>query len=275
MFLCLPRLTSIEVEVRHVLDGLVAVGILAHLGQLHLFHLVNHSAIGTDVDVVGLRPDRIELADKGLVTSVEVDKSLHIVEDAPIVVPGIAFAVGASPLDGIKGLRPTAFDVAASHETGFGIEDVAIVEHHASEHLLIERIASSTGKLPSAEVVVGILLRLRRAAHRLGIGDIAQLPILLPSGTSVGTTPRAFVHGLVGIGLQSLRRVESTDAFSPSISQQRDSVVAKHAAALAGTRPCRQPSTLLLRLQYSLHILSLLRRMEEIRQGKLRAERVP
>ena len=52
-------------------------------------------------------------------------------------------------------------------------------------------------------------------------------------------------------------------------------MVATHASSLARTRPCRQPSELLLRVKKGLHILSLLSRMQDICQGELASEGVP
>ncbi len=52
-------------------------------------------------------------------------------------------------------------------------------------------------------------------------------------------------------------------------------MVATHASSLARTRPCRQPSELLLRVEKGLHVLSLLSRMQDICQGELASEGVP
>ena len=129
--------------------------------------------------------------------------------------------------------------------------------------------------MPGAEVVVGVFERLGRRTHRLGIGDIAQLPVLLPSGAAVGAAPRALVHRLVGVGFEGLGRVERADALDPGVRQQRNRVVAEHAARLARSGPRGEPAALLLRGQQRLHVAALHGGVQDVRQRELRAERVP
>ena len=114
-----------------MLDGLVAVGVLPHAGQFHLLHLVDHAAVGARTDDVRHGEYRVDLGGERLVAAVEVDEPLHVVEYRPVVVPGVAFAVGAAPLVGVEGCEPAAVLEAAAHEARFLVEDVAVVIHHA------------------------------------------------------------------------------------------------------------------------------------------------
>ena len=64
-----------------MLDGLVAMGIVPHIHQLHLTYLVYDEAVVTIVKDGREREDAIELLSKGFVTSHQVNESLDIVED--------------------------------------------------------------------------------------------------------------------------------------------------------------------------------------------------
>jgi hypothetical protein len=53
MLLRLPGLTGIAVQIDHVLDGLIAMRILAHIFDGHLLHLMDHAAIGAETILLG------------------------------------------------------------------------------------------------------------------------------------------------------------------------------------------------------------------------------
>ena len=93
---------------------------------------------------------------------------------------------------------------------------------------------------------------------RLGKRHIAHGEVLLPSCTTISTTPGTLVHRLVGIGFQNAIGRNRSDAFGPSIGQKRDGVIAHHAAGLARERPGWQPATLVLGLKECFHIAALL-----------------
>ena len=110
---------------------------------------------------------------------------------------------------------------------------------------------------------------------RFGEGDVAQLPVLLPACATVGTAERTLVHRLVGVCRQRRVGVERAYALCPRVCQKRDAMVAAHAAGLARTRPGRQPSELLLRVEEGLHVAALLRGMQDVGQRELASEGIP
>ena len=81
-----------------MLDGLIAVGIVPHIHQLHLTYLVYDEAVVTIIKDGREREDAIELLSKGFVSSHQVNEPLDIVEDRPAIVEGITFGKGISPL---------------------------------------------------------------------------------------------------------------------------------------------------------------------------------
>ena len=78
--LCLPGFAAVVVHVYHVLDGLVAVGIVTHVHDLHLAYLMNCESI---VAVIKMRrdfKDFIQIRIEGIIASHKFDKSSRIME---------------------------------------------------------------------------------------------------------------------------------------------------------------------------------------------------
>lgn len=67
--LSLPRLSGIVVHVNHVLDGLVAMGIVTHVHNLHFAYLMDHTSVVTVIEQGRNIEDRIEHLDEGLLAS--------------------------------------------------------------------------------------------------------------------------------------------------------------------------------------------------------------
>ena len=66
MLLRLPGLATIIVQIDHVLDGLVAMRILSHIGHHHFRHFMDHAAVGAHLDCVGHVKTRIQFGLKFL-----------------------------------------------------------------------------------------------------------------------------------------------------------------------------------------------------------------
>ena len=141
----LPRLTGIGIQVRHVLNGLVAVGILAHIGLFHLYHLVNFAPVPTGIYLTGNGENGVYLLTETFLAAKETNQSVHIVEYRPDVMPGTTLGIGAAPLDGRERLRPRAVGIASAEETDIGVPKVDVVEHLLCKDLLVEFIATRTG----------------------------------------------------------------------------------------------------------------------------------
>ena len=109
--LSLPGRAGIAIEIGQVLDGLIAMGILSHIGQLHFFHFVDDTAIPSGLHGVLHRENTIYLFHKGAIAAKKVDKTLHIVEARPDVMPGIALGIRATPLQRIERLDNGTSDI--------------------------------------------------------------------------------------------------------------------------------------------------------------------
>ena len=82
----LPRLSRIVIEVDHVLDGLIAMGIVAHIHDLHLSDLMDDEAVVAIIEDGREGEDAVELLSESLVSSHQIDEPLDIMEDRPAVV---------------------------------------------------------------------------------------------------------------------------------------------------------------------------------------------
>src|ERR1035438_9717107 len=190
--LSFPGLPDIVVEVNHVMDGLVAVGVLAHVERGHLDHLVYGVAIGAGLEGVGRGEDGVELGSKGLVAAQELDEAGDVLHHAPGPVPGTAFGERTTPLGRVEGLTPGAFGLAPAHEAGLRVEEVGVVHGLAGELLSLGGAANGASELRGAEVVVGIFEGLGRGLGEAGltpdagVRDITELIVILGAVTANG-----------------------------------------------------------------------------------------
>ena len=82
-----PRLAAVAIQIDHVLYGLVAVGIVTHVHNLHLTDLVDGKAIVAVIKHGRQGKYRVEHLIKGCLTTHQVDESLWVVEYRPGVMP--------------------------------------------------------------------------------------------------------------------------------------------------------------------------------------------
>ena len=95
--LCLPRLAK-SVEVWHVVHGFVQVGVLSHVGILHLPDEVDDAAlIIRNVVTLGLREHRVELFQKLGLSAHQLLQANNIVRNKPSVLPAVAFCKMFAP----------------------------------------------------------------------------------------------------------------------------------------------------------------------------------
>ena len=123
--LAFPGLRGPVIQIQHVLGGLVAVGVVSHIGHLHLGDFVDAvTVVAVVIDGRDLE-DRVKHFGKGLLSAHCLHQSGNVVENAPGVVPGIALGEGIAPFVGAEGLLKRAIGIASSHKTGRRVKDIA------------------------------------------------------------------------------------------------------------------------------------------------------
>lgn len=197
-------------------------------------------------------------------------------EHRPYVVPGIALGVRTTPCQRVERLKELAVLSSAPEESGGGVPQVAVVVQRAGKHLFIKPVACLPCQGVGAPVIIRILKRLRNRSVRLRERHISQSVVLMPSRTAVGTAHRTLVESLVGIALEHGVYRHRAYALGKSVCKERYGVVAQHASRLSGARPCGKPSQLLLlHVEHSLHVASLLSGVQNVGKRELRAEGIP
>src|SRR5882724_3524724 len=110
-----------------MLDGLIAMCILAHTCDLHFPDLMDHTSIVAIVESRRHDKDRIQHLHKSLPATHQVHQSLYIMKYAPAVMPAIPFGEGVAPFKGIERGLEAAVLVLSPHELVFRIEEVTVV----------------------------------------------------------------------------------------------------------------------------------------------------
>lgn len=112
-----------------MLDGLVAVGILSHVYNLHLAHLVDELLTGIDISTKrrGLLEHSVEFVDKGLVAAHQRDETADVMEHAPRPVPTVSFGERSPPGIWFEVIWEVAFRVATAHHTIFWMKHILVV----------------------------------------------------------------------------------------------------------------------------------------------------
>ena len=96
--------------------GLVAVGVIAHVGHLHLGDLVDAEAVvGVVIDGRDYE-DGVQHLGEGFLAAHGVDQALHVMEHGPGVVPGVALGEGTAPAVRAEIGLEGAVGVAAAHQ---------------------------------------------------------------------------------------------------------------------------------------------------------------
>ena len=153
----LPWLSAIAIEIDHVLDGLVAMGIVTHVHDLHLTDLVDGEAIVTVVKHRRQTKYGVEHLIKGVLASHEVDQSLWVVEDRPCVVPAITLSEGITPFQRIERLHKLSILQFATHQLRLSVEEMLVVQGAlAINGNLLLGFTKSLAQLEDTPVVVGV-----------------------------------------------------------------------------------------------------------------------
>ena len=120
-----------------MLYGLVTVGVVAHIHNLHLTDLVDDEAIVAVIEDGWEGEDAVKLASKSLIPAHEINESLHVMKDGPAIVERITFSEGISPLvDGERGLEGAILP-APAHPADAGIVELAVVHRSLGVELLL------------------------------------------------------------------------------------------------------------------------------------------
>ena len=246
----LPRLAAITIEVDHVLDGLIAVGIIAEIHDLHLANLVDGETVVAIVEDWRQVEYGVEHLVEDSVSTHEVDESLRIVEHRPSVVPTVALCEDIAPLQRVVRCLEFAVLLLAAHQLGFWIEEVAVV-HGA---LLIRSqflrfLAQSLSKLIDAPIIVGIFQRTGSTLVDLYVArHIAQLVVILIACStrrsdiwvdSIGSMHNGLPKrvGSIGGGMER-------HTLQIRIGHDTGGVIANHAVTVSRTGPFWQEATL-------------------------------
>ena len=197
-----------------MLDGLVAVCIVAHVHHLHLSDLMDGETIIAIVEDRRKLEYGVEHLVESVFTTHEAHQALRVVEYRPGVVPSIALGEGITPLQWIEGSLELSIQQSAAHQTALLVEHFLIVLSTLGKRLqLLLRFAQGFTKLIDTPVVVSIL---QGASHALIdlhiIRHIAQLVVILITITtcrvdfrmnSVGTMHHCLPKGLDIIATQA------------------------------------------------------------------------
>ena len=164
-----------------MLDGLIAMGIVTHVHDLHLAYLVDGIAVIAVVKVRRHSKYRVQHLAESLLSAHQVNQALRIVEHAPGVMPAVALGEGVTPFQRAEGRLERPVLEPAAHEFGFGIKHVAVVHRPLGIDLdFTLGLAQCLAQAVDAPVVVGIL---QRPGHTLVdtdiVGDVTQFVVIL------------------------------------------------------------------------------------------------
>ena len=189
MLLGLPGLATPVIHVKHVLDRLVAMSVVAHIHHLHLTDLVDREAI---VAVVEERRDcehAVQHGDIFLIPAHQVDESLGIVEDAPGIVEAISLREVPTPFERAERTLEGPVEVLADHQFVLRIVEILVVHRGLrirGEFLLT--LSESLAESVDAPVVISIFEGPGGVLVDLNIArDIAQAVVIFPSHPAGGT----------------------------------------------------------------------------------------
>ena len=140
----------------------------------------------------------VELLDKRLHTTKEIDKSLRVLRDEPHVLPSITLnEAWILVTEGVERLNPVAFIVFRLEETRSRVEEVAIVFAAFDETFVVGSLSEFLRNCSHAPIVEGLF-------HRDGYADVLlvlrHVAILFPNlERTVGMSASAALdHSLVG-----------------------------------------------------------------------------
>ena len=260
-----------------MLCRLIAVGIITHVGHLHLRDFVDADAIVAVI--IDWRYDEhgIEHLPEFGLTAHQIGKSSDVVEHRPCVVPGIAFRIGIPPFVGAEWRLERAVRIPSPHQFRFGIEQISVIPRGFLQYPHIFGPAQQLRYLSDAPVIVGIF---ECAGHILRdihvIGNISQRVVVLMPPASRGAYRGMYLAASCKHRLIECRNVFLwRNAFQNGVRNHRGRVVAHHAAAVSGRCPFGQETALAVSIGQTCLYLGTDRRVNEIQQRKQTAERIP
>ena len=180
-----------------MLDGLITMCIIAHIGDFHFPNFVNDVAVITVVEYGRQGKYGIKHPDKGLLASHQVYQTLYVVEYGPSVVPTVSFGEGIAPFKRIERRLEFAVGISSAHQFGVGVEYVAVIPASLFiEFQLVGGTAQFLSHAVDTPVVVGILQCSGYIFVDFHIiGDISQLVIVFMSVASRTGYVRVYIVG--------------------------------------------------------------------------------
>ncbi len=260
-----------------MLDGLVAVGIVAHVHHGHLADFVDREAV---IAVVIERRNGkygVEHGVHSVRAAHESGQPVRVVKHRPCVVPRVAFREVAAPFQRRERQSERSVGATAAHERCRWEENIAVVAGTAGIRLQFAGgAAESESKTVDAPVVVGILQRAGHAFIDANIArHVAQTVIVVETETARGAHRRMLGIGPVDDTLPERGGIGDAYAFDPRVGQNRCGVVAHHAVAVARAAPFGEKSALAVGVKETFLHFQTDRRIEEVEQREEGAECVP
>ena len=229
-----------------MLSGLVAVGVIAHVGHLHLGDLVDAEAVVAVVIDGRDHEDGVQHLGEGFFAAHGIDQALNVMEDGPGIVPGVAFGEVAAPLVRAEGALEGAVGIPAPHQAVFrAVKVLPVIRAGGPFVQFLLRPAEDLRELQDAPVVIGIFQGAGGAfvdAHVTR--DIAQRVIVFVAQAAGGTDGWVNVLRAMDDAVVQDLQILGIHALHDGVGHDRCGVVAHHAVAVARGGPFRQESVL-------------------------------
>ena len=110
-----------------MLDGLVAMRIVAHIHNLHFTNFVYHEAIIAVVKHRWQGKHRVQHTCKGFLAIHQMNESLHVMKHRPGVMPAVSFRKRISPLEWIEWSLECSVFILSAHQLMRSIVQVLVV----------------------------------------------------------------------------------------------------------------------------------------------------
>ncbi len=238
--LCFPWLSGKVVQIRHMVAGFVAVGILPdEPGDVAL--LPSRKACGGSEHL-------IQLVDKAVRPAKQCHHPGNILWNKEGILPGVGFGKHEVHLRRVKGCGPHAIH-PATDKSRRRVEKVLVVLRPLQIGIMVGILPQCVRHHGDAPVVVGIFQCLR---HRFPFHpgrDIAIFPVVFK--------PVVVLHAALLHGLEGLFRIIIAEPLHIRICDNGHGMVADHAPGFVGCQlPYRQQPALVVNVEHGVDKVS-------------------
>ena len=260
-----------------MLDGLVAVGVVAHSHDGHFGDLVYRESVIRVIVFGRHEEDSVKSGVELLFSAHKADETLNVVENAPGVVERIPLSEVPSPFERTEGTAELPVLLPSVHQAVFAVIEIAVIEGGLPEggkflFALSEGFAESV----NAPVIVGVLESAGRVladAHITGYVPQGIVPFVSePSG---GTDLRMDRMRPMDDGLPEFFSVIAPDSADEGVGHNRSGIVAHHTVTMSRRLPLRQESAFEVIVDESLLDLHRSLGIDEVHKREKTPESVP